>query len=56
MQSYKGGCHCGRVRFRVSGDLAHAPRRRRPRVDRAHGVRRTPLGGSDGHATGASWL
>ena len=24
MQSYKGGCHCGRVRFRVSGDLAHA--------------------------------
>jgi hypothetical protein len=22
MQTYEGGCHCGRVRFRVSGDLA----------------------------------
>ena len=21
MQSWEGGCHCGRVRFRVSGDL-----------------------------------
>ncbi len=22
MQTYQGGCHCGRVRFRVTGDLA----------------------------------
>jgi hypothetical protein len=22
MQTYEGGCHCGRVRFRVQGDLA----------------------------------
>ena len=22
MQTYEGGCHCGRVRFRVRGDLA----------------------------------
>jgi hypothetical protein len=24
MQTYEGGCHCGRVRFRVQGDLANA--------------------------------
>ncbi|MES1174310.1 MAG: GFA family protein [Myxococcales bacterium] len=24
MQSYSGGCHCGQVRFRVTGDLARA--------------------------------
>jgi len=23
MNSYEGGCHCGRVRFRVRGDLSH---------------------------------
>ena len=22
LKTYEGGCHCGRVRFRVSGDLA----------------------------------
>ena len=22
LQDYEGGCHCGRVRFRVTGDLA----------------------------------
>ncbi|HEV3191050.1 MAG TPA: GFA family protein [Polyangiaceae bacterium] len=22
MQTYEGGCHCGRVRFRVTGDLS----------------------------------
>jgi hypothetical protein len=22
MQTYEGGCHCGRVRFRVAADLA----------------------------------
>ena len=22
LETYEGGCHCGRVRFRVSGDLA----------------------------------
>jgi len=24
MKTYEGGCHCGRVRFRVAGDLADA--------------------------------
>jgi hypothetical protein len=24
METYEGGCHCGRVRFRVSGELAEA--------------------------------
>jgi hypothetical protein len=24
MQTYEGGCHCGRVRFRVTADLASA--------------------------------
>jgi hypothetical protein len=24
LQTYEGGCHCGRVRFRVQGDLANA--------------------------------
>ena len=24
LQRYEGGCHCGRVRFRVTGDLAQA--------------------------------
>jgi len=23
LRTYQGGCHCGRVRFRVQGDLAH---------------------------------
>jgi hypothetical protein len=23
LETYEGGCHCGRVRFRVTGDLAH---------------------------------
>jgi hypothetical protein len=22
LKTYEGGCHCGRVRFRVTGDLA----------------------------------
>jgi hypothetical protein len=25
MKSYEGGCHCGRVRFRVSTDLTRVP-------------------------------
>ena len=24
MQAYSGGCHCGKVRFRVTGDLAQS--------------------------------
>jgi hypothetical protein len=23
LPTYEGGCHCGRIRFRVQGDLAH---------------------------------
>jgi hypothetical protein len=23
MRTFEGGCHCGRVRFRITADLAH---------------------------------